>query len=1102
MASLKERLDDTLKRFTNNVNNALNNDELTKEQQMQKAKNEARAGLIYSIVYQKLIDEFGAEADPNKYTKKFTEVDQKVRKDELLMSEIENHVEKGSPQDILKLAENPAEYLKSVEEKRPAFEESKAVRSYLDLLAFNNNYKQMTEYCLEQCSNPEDPLYQAKVDGISSFFRNLTAVPKDPKLQEENSGLLEDNLQVFQGFAKEFSRLNAEAAVDGIQFGRKIEQKIRNEGFTETALITEDEKLPRKLGNQIVLNQTGNGRKLRLFDSVFRAISSGVAQQNEQYDTVSVGEERADKFLANTRLAAAEQSYRKEFPEAGEQLDNQNRTMQNEDLLDMLNPPAADQNIDGYVIKSKPVKKNESLFAAVNQEHQQIMRMSEDALLLAEQLEKDKLQKSVDARKTLAGLAPLGKKLADEMDAMGDAFKDSPEHRNLRAELNNFQNFGKIGFKYKGSAQNPQEGAYIQEDPLNPNTAKIALNRLNQAANEYAKKNPAFAGKVNRFVWEQQQNYRSELSANATTEKLKLLQKSKQLKNLENETLSPEKDYLHNMNQAFDHFAEAKKKYDDGKLRFHRGSPEYKQIDGVLTELGKRMKELTEAEDLLGKQRLNDEERQRILKSKAEAVQEQIKVLKEKNREYYAHKLKDGQWKKGTNQRADQRIEAVQGLDDFANSLEATISKKINMTEKIIRKELETRDPDYDIWVELYPKSVSKYEAANEHVPDGMQKFESSVNDMREFHSCVNQLGEQMKKLGYSKDFEAISEITSKMDNCLCDKSLLDEKNITKEQWNETMVDNRTKLRECFANNGVYHHLMEAADAYDKQMGTLTHETLVSSLNTMNKVLKSTVPVKRLEEEYKFYSEKKRFAEMAADIYARHEYDRQIEEYLKKNSQYSPAEVQSVREQNTWQEYGQTEKGRAFRENLRNSDRFQGFMNSITNAESLEAMQIKGGANNGVSLYQYISEGSVDLTKQLEDAQNRLKTEQQALGEGVYPDKEQFRNDYATIMTVLKIQDNAEKQGVDISTLTANDFESAKQAMLRRKDFNEMMNSVSGGTLFEKATAGNGREMNILAQKAKDRLQDKKNAQELREQRRRQKMEQLNKAVKGIEFNS
>lgn len=72
-----------------------------------------------------------------------------------------------------------------------------------------------------------------------------------------------------------------------------------------------------------------------------------------------------------------------------------------------------------------------------------------------------------------------------------------------------------------------------------------------------------------------------------------------------------------------------------------------------------------------------DKERNELLKQSIEASIQNLKGIKTANKNYYHHKMQDGQWRKGVNRNAEKRINAVQKLDEAADLFIEILNKRL-----------------------------------------------------------------------------------------------------------------------------------------------------------------------------------------------------------------------------------------------------------------------------------------------------------------------------------------------------------------------------------------------------------------------------------------
>ena len=1109
MSTLKELFDSNLSSRTELVNKA---------DQDSKA-SEARVAVQNAITLQKLIDKLGPDADTKSNVKLFQETNKQTLANKRLVEKLDSM---DDPDELLRLAANPKPFMNTLE----AEEARDVVKGSLELLAQNENYTGMVDYVLDIANATNDPYFTAKGQGITDYVQELLKPrelteeeQKNPELAA-NPPLIDDNIKAFKGFTEEFTRRNAAAGMNGIRVSQKFEELIRGGVYPETALINDDPKLPRKLGTQMMFNQTPVGKTLRAFDGAFRLINGGIRTN------VTVDGQDAGTYFDGKRQLAVQQQLKQNFPERLNKLEAKleagDDLAMGEGLLDIINPPSEQNDIDGFTLRSGAVPQGQSPFASVPAAHTKYLDMPEGLLLFAEQIEKDRLTRKKSADRELQSFGSYAKPLADELDAIKPEVP-SAAYSAMRQELENFQKVGQAGYKYLGKI-NEQVGAALKESqPVTLNQANNALSRLKDAATDYAKENPEFAEKINAFDWEQRQRFRAAYAMPKQEASLDFIAKVKKHRGIE-ESFDPERYYATSMAGIPDKFQAAQKKFNDGKL-WLRGSSAYDEVGKAMEELGKRLDRMKQDESSIRTTgRSESLESQRIMKANAEAVQEQLKVLKEKTAAYYKHKITDGrsQWKKGTNKNADSRIEAVQGLDDFAAELGVLIGNRINMSSKNIRNELESRTPDYDTWCELYPKNVDAYKKAGEPVPDGLGEYEKNVSGIRQLNNNMISLSGGMDVLGYEDEaFRNFVTSAGMVNHLLFDKELLDKNKVTSDEWKKGMEEHLPKMCSWLREGDNFCHLMEAADRNDEKLGKepTSGKQIVDAMNAMNKLFKTGLPVKSLEKKYDFYKGKKAFKETAVDAYARGMYEYKLEQTIKANK-WTPEQIQEVRDTNKYELVKDTAENKKIKEVIGKSQLINDFMATIKDTKSLDRMNAFAQKNNGADLYGYINQEKfrpADLNKQIEDAQKRIKNEWALLNpagdpnaqkdaakpEEQYPDKEKLRNDYAIIMTAHVAKSSmkeAEEKGKAVDPLTGGEFDHLVESMKRKNFFNAMMDLRSEKELYKNAVTGNGKNMNIDSVKALKQKKEIEKMEAIKAENLR-KQQELNKNKPGAEMD-
>lgn len=1049
MPTLKEKLKENLAKYRQEANTGDADHKL----------NSLRTGLMFAVVYQKMIGRFGEMADLDANLQSFLSFRQETEESEPFKKAIR---ELEDPGEILKLCEDPKPFMETL-----AVEEEKwKVRSALGSLAAKEDYKGMVDYAMKVVEEDKDPLTDLKADTVREYFRDICKQP-----------LSIENAKTIKGFVKEFTERNAQYAMDGIRLSQEMEKDIRSGKYPETLLINDDPELPRKLGTQMMFNQTETGRMLGLCNSL-----NGLILRAAEDGTAAIDNDMLlDEYLDVKRADAVDQQFEKDFPEMHKATKAKAKLNYGDALRDLYTPAEAWKDIDGFVLRSGTVPAGESPFSKVPPEHAKYMNMPEELLLLAEQYTKDLNMREKAADQALRSLGSAVTPLLEEFRRSEPEMLDNG-YELMRGELENFQRCGKEGFKLMGEL-GEEDGSVLKENKIDRNIADRALDRLTNAAERYAERDRVFAEKVKAFCWEQKQRFREALVAPESDVSLDLIGKIKKVRGMEEQTISPEKEYAVRMDHMPDKLKAARKKYDDAKL-WLRGSDEYGEIGKAMDELEKRFKHMTKTEgEIIKSGKADKEESLRTMKANAEAVQEQLRILKEKTAAYYAHKASDGrgQWKKGTNSNADKRIEAVQGLDDLAADLAAVVSKQVSMTTGKLRHSLESRTPDYDTWCQMYPKSVDDLMQDGEPVPPGQEEFEKNVKNIAGLSTAHTLSSYFMDLNGNGELNEELGDLIMPFRRLLSPKAVLDHQNITKDQWNKDFNYYVPKLAEWMTKDDNFIKLMEAAERTDLATGDppANTEMIVNSLRAMNKVFKTEIPVKALEKKYEFYKEKKAFREQAIDLYAKNAHEFKVNRHIQMHPELTQEQIENFRKENSYEPQKDLPQNKEFKEEVGNSQLFQDFMDSIKDADTLYQLKGMAAKKGGAELYKYINCEQfrpVDLDQRLADAKQRIEGARDPNGKD-YPDKEQLRGDYAIIATVNLLK----KAGnIDLKTIIGKEFDDAVEKVQQGKGFQDMMELRSNETLYTNAITGNGRALLLdMPAASQERKRMNANRQEL-----------------------
>ncbi len=1054
MATLKEQLALNAKTTADNV---AKTDDRKEKQEL------AQVGLIQAIALQMLIDEVGENADFETHSAKFKELSEEIiPKDELIMNKV---YPMKDPVQMLNHTQNPRElgdHVKLINETRDD------IKKNLKERADKGDYKGMVDYALQigtECGKePDADMTAIRIGSITAYFTDLSRPRELTEEELKNPSFTppipDKDAAVIKGFVEEFTSRMVKHSMEGIKVTQKLEEDIRSGKYKETLLVNDDPRIPRKLAEQMMFNQTEVGQTLRVFEVVAESA------YNANMGSGLIDGQPIATYFGEARRIAVDKQLAKDFPELYQKLPK-DKGEKGEKLDGFYRPPRESLDIEGFTLKTGILPKGASPFAKVPPTHAKYLNMSVAELLMEEAKAKGRHILEENGNETLKAFASSGKALEDALKAAKPK-KPSQAYKNVELELENLKKIGQVGYKISGPINDPEDGTYQKTDGMAPKYIKNYFSRMKDVVKEYAKENPSFNEKFEAFRWAQKQRFHNELNLPKGDASLSFIQKVKKVRNIE-ESYSLEYAYRDARMSYDEKMNTAKWKYNNAKLRL-RGSNEYKEVGDALSQLEDLTMKMAEKETRFQTARtLNSAESQRALMEDAKAIQAQIKILREKTAAYYMHKAKDGQWRENTNANADRRIDAVKAVDEVAETLSRMMDIKVEACKETIRKDLEARTPDYAIWSELYPKPVEDYKANGEPVPDGVEAFENDVKKMKNLGPNSIFMNTAMEAIGYlDEEYRSFSESIGKLTRCLVSRKELDGYNISEQEFTSALTYHLQMMCDWLTKGDNFNHLMEAADYYDqmvKKKENTTKSSIVESLETINKVFKTKIPAKEMANNYEskkqFEKQKKEFIEQAVDIYARHIQEYKIDQYLKAHPNFTKEQIKEVHEMNDYDVVKDTQENKTYMENVRKSPLFTDFMKTIKGSNSLQYAKDMIGDNNGKELYDYINNEkfrAVDLDKQLADAQQRIKGAKNP-DSNEYPDKDTLRSDYAIITTAHLMKDVIRSNQISPNQLTVKSFEHFTESMMRKESFKEMMKQCSNEQLYTNAVKGNGKEL-------------------------------------------
>ena len=267
MATLKEQL-------AQNSQNTLKNVDKGEDRKDRLAA--ARAGLVQAIALQMLIDQYGEnesfEAHLNDHQKL---VEETIPNDPDTVGEIQKVT---ALKKVLKYTDDPKQFMTSVQEEKEAQVIRLNVMNELKKLADQGDYKGMVDYTMQIAAHNDDPQFLEKLSGITKYFSELCNPRELTKEESKNRALLlnppvsDKAAAIVKGFVEEFTSQMAKCSMEGIKLTQKQEQDIRSGKYAETLLVNDDPRIPRKLSEQMMFNQTEPGLLLRGSDLIAEAV--------------------------------------------------------------------------------------------------------------------------------------------------------------------------------------------------------------------------------------------------------------------------------------------------------------------------------------------------------------------------------------------------------------------------------------------------------------------------------------------------------------------------------------------------------------------------------------------------------------------------------------------------------------------------------------------------------------------------------------------------------------------------------------------------------------------------------------------------------------
>lgn len=723
--------------------------------------------------------------------------------------------------DIKYYNDQPKAFVDSYQAGKKTFEEaSKYCR--------NKDYKGLVDYCCSILSAGNDT---PEARAISDLFAS-----KIPKIGESKE-FDPETKEFVKGVAEEIAKLSAETALNRRYAEIDAQERIRSGEFPETCLVNDDPKMVKELAHNMVAYHTDTGTKWRtlsnLYDVLIFATNDSMGHSKGMMDgeptMIYIGGKRNEKVL---------ETYQKNAPQF---LDGMTRSsdgtsawLRNECLFSLP------QNVNGFWFNPEPPKEGKSAFEKIPPHHDKLLNSTPEQFLAYEAEQKKKLAIDAEAKTVMNNMGESADFLLKEMDKKKQKFKDTDAFKEMYAELQNFSKFGTKEYVYTGKLSDPEQ-MQQKSDDVSTITADNALYRLEEQAKKYAATDPAFAQKVEGLVWEKRIQYKRYLENNPLSKKdMALFDKAKEMRpELKGKVYDPSNEIKEKTEQIGGEngtLAQMKDKYKKASLRM-RGSSEYKHIGEMLDEIDTHYNTMQKTEEELEKHNAQEDPcALNALLGEVIEVLEWGEALKNWDRKYLEHKIKDGQWKKNTNENADKRIDTVKGIDGFADTLIDTMKQKAALLQAKIRENqlAQAKEAQAKKETKAAVNEAPQPEQINAEVPDAFAQEKEAFADLaadiwlkNKFVASIDEAlaqypnyPEDQKKQVYEQNMPKLGEYVSankeKLKNDEAFKGFID--NIkdkeTLEQIKQLSAGNDGKLLYRLINGEKLNDLQAEADAH------------------------------------------------------------------------------------------------------------------------------------------------------------------------------------------------------------------------------------------------------------------------------------------------
>ena len=655
-------------------------------------------GLIVETAYYALMQKYGPEAEfddklENEFNEQKAELENSSFKDELLNDAF------GDFQD---------ENKKTPEGFYNDFKMAKDTYGKLQAMAQAKNYAGIVDTMEDVFRESSKGENNPEIFACKGFITELTYAPKpeaapeaapepfDPEAEPPlGPEIGEDKKETAKGVAKALAEKITKRAIEGMGIEEEFAGKIENGEIDEMRLIKDDKSTVEDVSHGLMFYQTENGQSLSALNFTFETVTLGMQEKGTARNTID-GMPAFDYFYAQVDDLMAKE-LKEKYPEKAKTVLEKENGAGLRDMR-MINGNSFGKHGD-IVIRTDPAKEGESYFRAVPAMHTEIMNMSDEELLRKEyeiqeskRLDDEgkarfmKVKKGIPALITELDSQPMAEQIRKMKqtlpeDQLKDDLHSEPykSYIGMRNELENLTKFGKGGEYVVDGEIGARDSIKAKNDNYNSNTARMALNRLEDYAESYAKRDPAFAYKVKSYIWEQKHIHRDYLGNKLRDDEyLSSIAAEKEHRGIADKSYSDKEKVREAEEKVNSKLTSANAMYQAGKLTF-RGKAQYDAVGAELAKLNQKLEKLRKFDALRTKKTFTEETEERYV-NLLKSIKKSAARLKDADKKYFEHKKQDGQWgPNNPNKNAEKRVNAVREAEELADLVKTMAVKKLDM---------------------------------------------------------------------------------------------------------------------------------------------------------------------------------------------------------------------------------------------------------------------------------------------------------------------------------------------------------------------------------------------------------------------------------------